>query len=142
MAIPSPEPGLVIRYNYLWRTDFEAGHERAKARPACIVAAIDTQASGSTRVVILPITHSLPNPGTESLEIPQKVKEHLRLDEERSWIILTECNIDVWPSPDLSPLPSDPSAFDYGFLPPKFFEKIRSRFYEIAKDKKLLQTQR
>jgi hypothetical protein len=141
LPVPPPEPGLVIRYNYLWRRDAEAGHARAKARPACIVAAIEPREAEPIRVVIIPITHSDPA-DTAAIEIPQKVKRHLGLDDERSWVVLNECNIDIWPSPDLSIAPEGQRPFDYGFLPPRFFEEIRSKFHELLTRGKLARTQR
>jgi hypothetical protein len=36
-----------------------------------------------------------------AVEIPLRVKEHLRLDSERSWVILNEVNVFTWPGFDL-----------------------------------------
>jgi hypothetical protein len=51
-------------------------------------------------VVLLPITHSPPAADQVGVELPQRVKLHLGLDRDRSWVIVSECNIDGWPSPD------------------------------------------
>ncbi|MDE0718896.1 MAG: hypothetical protein OXH64_13265 [Rhodospirillaceae bacterium] len=41
MALPDPEPGLVVRYDYLWTHEAAAGRDQGKTRPACLVAATD-----------------------------------------------------------------------------------------------------
>ena len=100
MALPQPVPGLVIRYSYLWHAEHLEGREEGKKdRPCAIVAAIRSDESGSTRVLVLPITHRPPERAALAIEIPAKVKRHLRLDDAPSWAILTEWNEFVWPRP-------------------------------------------
>ncbi|MBY0355604.1 MAG: type II toxin-antitoxin system PemK/MazF family toxin [Rickettsiales bacterium] len=131
MAIPSPEPGLVISYAYLWRKEFEAGQEEGrKNRPCVIVLSVEKYDSG-THVTVAPITHSPPSPGTPCLEIPLRVKQHLGLDDDRSWVILDEVNQFVWPGYDLRPVPGKPGEMTYGFLPPRLFDQIRSGILDI-----------
>lgn len=43
MAHPDPKPGPVIRYDYLWSHEAAAGRDQDKERPACLVAARDSQ---------------------------------------------------------------------------------------------------
>ena len=119
MAIPNPEP-------YLWRREFESGQEEGrKNRPCVIVLSVEKLDSG-TQVTVAPITHSLPSPGIPCLEIPLRVKQHLGLDDDRSWVILDEVNQFVWPGYDLRPVPGKQSDMAYGFLPPRLFDQIRS----------------
>lgn len=41
MPWPEPEPGLVIRYAYLWRREQETGREKGtKDRPCAVVLAL------------------------------------------------------------------------------------------------------
>ena len=84
-------------------------------------------------VVILPITHVKPPPGTPALEIPAAVKSHLGLDEQRSWIMASECNVDSWPNPDLVPVARRSGEYAYGFLPPQLFNRVRELFKHSAK---------
>lgn len=131
MAIPNPEPGLVISYAYLWRREFEAGQEEGrKNRPCVIVLSVERHDSG-THVTVAPITHSPPSSGTPCLEIPLRVKQHLGLDDDRSWVILDEVNQFVWPGYDLRPVPGKPGEMAYGFLPPRLFDQIRSFILDI-----------
>ena len=53
----------------------------------------------------------------------------LGLDDERSWVIVSEGNDFVWPGPDLRFLPGrGPESAAYGFLPPLVFRVVRDRF--------------
>jgi hypothetical protein len=135
MAIPEPTPGLVIRYDYLWSREAAAGRAQGKDRPACLVAASDSTAKPRF-VVLLPITHSPPIGGTVAIEIPAKVRQSIGLDDERSWVVVSEFNVDEWPSAGLSPLPGKPNIFAYGFIPPGLFAGIKQRFLELMHAKK------
>jgi hypothetical protein len=128
MAIPNPEPGLVISYAYLWHDEQKAGREEGtKDRPSVIVVAVTREDDDATLVTVLPITHrELENPA-EAVEIPQVVKRHLGLDDARSWVIVSEGNEFVWPGYDLRKISSS-DRYDYGFLPPRFFEQIIKAF--------------
>jgi len=87
--IPVPEPGLVIRYVYLWKREAEAGHdEGSKDRPCAVVLAFEDKTR--RRVLVLPITHSMPQPPQVGIEIPQSLGKRLALDAARSWVIVSE----------------------------------------------------
>jgi hypothetical protein len=55
------------------------------------------------------------------------VKRHLGLDDDRSWIVVSEGNEFLWPGYDLRKLPHS-DRYDYGFLPPRFFDRVRDAF--------------
>jgi hypothetical protein len=82
-------------------------------------------------VAVAPITHSPPHDPNVAVEIPLRVKEHLGLDSERSWVILEEVNIFTWPGFDLRPIKKGDSRVDYGLLPPKLFERLIAKFREL-----------
>jgi hypothetical protein len=131
VALPEPKPGLIIRYDYLWRQEEAAGRDQGKDRPACLVAA--TGSSTMPRfVVILPITHSPPTGDTVGIEIPPRVRQSIGLDQAPCWVIVSEYNIDEWPNGGLHPLPGRPGVFAYGFIPPRLFAEIRAKFVELA----------
>jgi hypothetical protein len=144
VALPRPAPGLVIRYSYLWRREqIEGREEGQKDRPCAIVASIRKDESGNTRVLVLPITHSVPENSNLAVEIPAKVKERLKLDDQQSWVVLSEWNDFVWPGPDLRRLPNaDDNSVAYGMLPPTLFSSIRDRFLAIARAGKGSQVKR
>lgn len=131
MALPDPKPGMVLRYDYLWTHDAAAGRNQGKDRPACLVAASNATATPRF-VLLLPITHTPPSGDTVGIEIPERVGQALGLDDARSWVIVSEHNVDEWPSAGVQPLPGGRGVFSYGFVPPSFFAEIRSRFISLA----------
>ena len=84
MAFPKPFPGLIIRYSYLWHSEFKTGQEEgSKDRPCAIIASIRDE-NEEMRVLVLPVTHTPPARPELAVEIPAKVKARLQLDSERS----------------------------------------------------------
>jgi hypothetical protein len=127
VSFPEPKPGLVFRYDYLWARESVGRPISGKDRPACLVATVDSTIE--TRfVVILPITHSPPDSTTAAIEIPAAVRQALYLDDQPSWVIVSEYNVDHWPNPGVLPVPGQPNVFSYGFVPPRLFEAIREKF--------------
>jgi PemK-like, MazF-like toxin of type II toxin-antitoxin system len=128
MALPEPEPGLVLSYAYLWHHEHQSGHDEArKDRPCVIVLAAERTSDGATVVTVAPITHRPPHDAAAAVEIPRAVKDRLGLDLERSWVVVNEGNKFVWPGFDLRKVPAT-DRFDYGFLPPRFFNEVLDEF--------------
>ena len=128
MPIPTPEAGLVISYAYLWRYEREAGRDEGrKDRPSVIVLAVERQIDGATIVTVLPITHSPPAVPAAAVEVPVAVKRRLGLDDRRSWVMVDEGNEFLWPGYDLRKIGRG-DRYDYGFLPPRFFNQVRDAF--------------
>jgi hypothetical protein len=130
MVLPAPRPGLVVRYDFVWSREFAKGLQEGKDRPACIAVATDPAAEPQF-VVLLPITHAEPTGDTVGIEIPARVRAALGLDDERSWIIVSEYNVDSWPNAGLRPVRD--GRFDYGFIPPRLFSSVRQLFLDLAK---------
>jgi len=143
VTLPRPEPGLVIRYSYLWLSEHREGREEgAKDRP-CAVVMVLLDADGETRVTALPITHSPPANALAAIEIPAETKKRLNLDAERSWIMISEGNEFIWPGPDVRPLAGgDLSTVAYGMLPPRFFAAVRDRFLALSRQRKAISVTR
>jgi hypothetical protein len=142
MPIPTPEPGLVISYAYLWHAEHEAGHDEGrKDRPSVIVLAVERQADDRTIVTVLPITHTYPVDSGSALEIPVPIKRHLGLDDSRSWIVVSEGNEFDWPGYDLRKIGRG-DRYDYGFLPPRFFNQILDAFMAWHRANKVRLTSR
>jgi hypothetical protein len=134
VALPTPAPGLVISYAYLWRRERRLGaQEGRKDRPCAIVLALrDTD--GDTLVYVAPITHRQPDAGV-GIELPTAVKRRLGLDTRRSWIVTDELNRFIWPGFDLRPVQRDrPDVFHWGFLPVELLDAVRRA---IAENRKL-----
>ena len=89
MTWPAPQPGLVIRYSYLWKREALTGQEEgAKDRPCAVVLAVRDEA-GRMQIYALPITHSPPTDGADAIEIPAMVKARMGLDGARKAYALT-----------------------------------------------------
>jgi hypothetical protein len=141
--LPKPEPGLVIRYSYLWLREHREGREEGtKDRPCAIVLA-SRRHGDETQVLVVPVTHSPPENLADALELPPPVKQHLGLDSQRSWVVLSESNLFDWPGPDLRRLGDrDNSSVAYGFLPPRLFAELRRRFLALEAVARSLRVQR
>jgi hypothetical protein len=125
---PAPAPGLVIRYSFLWRDQAAKGQEEGEKDRACAVVLVTTNEDGDNVVLVLPITHSPPSDPELAVEIPPETKRRLGLDDDRSWIIVTDANRFVWPGPDLRPrLSGDASSVAYGYLPRGLFYQVREK---------------
>lgn len=125
MAFPVPVPGLVIRYSYLWASEHARGQEEGvKDRPCAVVLATASEA-GEQVVTVLPISHTPPSDPRLAVEIPAVVKHRLKLDDERSWVVLAEANRFIWPG--------DAQSTAYGPLPYALFEEIRLKFIAALK---------
>ena len=124
---------MVIRYAYLWRAEHQKGiEEGGKDRPCAVLLAV-TDDAGHQKVVVLPITHTPPDDPAEAIEIPPATKRRLKLDDQRSWIVLAEANRFTWPGPDLRPMSSGNSTTVlYGELPADFFRKVRDRWLSLT----------
>ena len=129
MPFPAPVPGLVIRYSYLWQSEHRRGQEEGlKDRPCAILFTVADNPRDQ-KVVVLPVTHSPPNDPSHAIEIPTETKRRLKLDDARSWIVLTESNRFTWPGPDLRPpVSGDLASVAYGELPRSLFEKVRAQW--------------
>lgn len=124
--------GWVFRYAYLWEWQHREGREEGdKDRPCLVLAIVMTTEEGVPAVRVLPVTHSPPADPAGAIEIPAEIKARLRLDAERSWIVLTESNRFIWPGPDLRNVGTE-SGY-YGALTPGFFTEVKRRFVAIAR---------
>jgi hypothetical protein len=107
--------------------------EGVKDRP-CAVILVTADEDGERMVTVLPITHTPPADPGLAVEMPAPVKRRLRLDDERSWVVISEANRFTWPGPDLRPIaPGDPASIAYGPLPFALFEEIRVKFIAALK---------
>ncbi len=129
MALSKPAPAQVIRYSYLWHRDAVRGvEEGSKDRPCAIVMMVQND-EGDELVTVLPITHTPPHDPSDAIEIPCETKRRLGLDDDRSWVVVTESNRFCWPGPDLRlARKGDDTSFLYGTLPGSFFKKVRIAF--------------
>lgn len=143
MPLPTPEPGLVIPYAYLWRHEHRKGQEEGrKVRPSVIALAVQSPTGGAPRVTVSPITHTPPAQAEEAIELPPRVKKALGLDDDRSWIVLDEVNQFAWPGYDIRPVPGSKDRFAYGFIPPKLYDIVIGRILELAAARRVTEISR
>ncbi len=93
-----PRPGEVINYLYLWRHEHDRGEEEGRKIRPCMVVGTYLK-HGRLRVITVPLTTRDYSP-EHSVELPQRVIEHLRLDT-RSRIVWNDVNEFTWIGPDV-----------------------------------------
>lgn len=141
MLPTEPKVGWVFRYSYLWHWQFLEGREEGdKDRPALVLAIVAHLDDGTAAVRVLPITHTPPSNMEDAIEIPPATKRRLGLDDQPSWIVLTESNRFAWPGPDVRPIDSETGYF--GPLPPALFAEVKRRFIELARSQRHQATSR
>lgn len=91
-----PKPGLVVRYDFLWRENRDAGIDSGKDRPCAIVLVSAERADGSRDVLLCAITHSPPDKNQTAVPMPPAVAKHLGLDSEPAWIKTDQVNRLRW----------------------------------------------
>lgn len=134
MPLPRPIPGMVIRYSFLWWGEHQRGQEEGVKDRPCAVILVTTDDEGDQVVTVLPITHMPPSNPELAVEIPHTTKRRLGLDDERSWIVLTELNRFVWPGPDLRSAQSgDMESVAYGLLPESLFRQVKTKLADALK---------
>jgi len=146
VALPrTPFPGLIVRYAFLWSDEARQGRDEArqgrmearKDRPCVVVLAVRLEGSHRIRVRVVPITHAPQHPD-RAVALPPKVKRHLGLDTDASWIVLDEANEFVWPGVDLRPVSrTRPGVWTYGVLPQELFEELRTQLQLVLNQRRM-----
>ena len=125
----APGVGSVIRYAFLWSRERKLGREEgAKHRPCAVVLSLTNQ-RGPARLYVLPISHARPVRPETAYELPRRTRARLGLDDEPSWIELTEVNDFDWPGPDVRP--AEGESIVMGVLPGDALREIQRRFLAL-----------
>jgi hypothetical protein len=134
----TPFPGLIVRYAFLWSDEVRQGRTEArKDRPCVVVVAVRREADQRVRVRVVPITHAPHDPDRAVALVP-KVKRHLGLDADASWIVLDEANEFVWPGVDLRPISrTKPGVWSYGVLPRELFDELQARLRSVLDQRRV-----
>lgn len=139
MSWPEPTPGLVVRYSYLWRREALLGQEEGRKVRPCAVVLVVLEEGRKPKVRVLPITRTPPNDPADALELPPLTKQRLGLDDDRSWIVLSEANDFLWPGPDLHFRPGQgPASTAIGHLPPGLMKLLLARLHVRRRERRLL----
>ncbi len=92
MPLPDPQPGLVVRYAYLWRDEARRGQEEGVKDRPCVILNSSRDKDGNRIAWVAPITHTPPKNPEDAVEVPAATKRRLGLDDRRSWIVTREVN--------------------------------------------------
>lgn len=141
----NPEPGLVIRYDFLWKEEEEAGKiDGLKDRPCAIIIVAEPDQNNSSNVFLCPITHSPIQVGETGMEVPAKLARHLRLDSAISWVKTHQINTVIWEENRLpyGVVPAFKDQVVFGKLPQSFAQKIFQQVKDNLNNKTLKSTKR
>jgi hypothetical protein len=132
---------MVVRYSFLWSSEARTGQTEGRKDRPCVVITAAQEAEGQCRVRVLPFTHR-PTETSRSISVVPKVKRHLGLDHDASWIVLDEVNEFIWPGVDLRPISrSRPQVWMFGVLPIEVFDEIRVKLRDIRQQRRVLRTE-
>jgi hypothetical protein len=131
MHIPDEPPiGNLVAYEYLWLSQQNIREDGAKGLSSSLIFAKKIIAS-VTLAYAVGMSHKPPDASEKAIEVPRKLKRHLGLDEDPSWVYTDQLNEFTWPGPDLRPaewLSNLPSARDsciIGALPKNWFALLK-----------------
>ncbi len=134
-----PKPGLVIRYDFLWKDQQQTGLDSGKDRPSAIVFASEERPDGSKAVYLCAITHSPPGKGETAVKVPEAVARHLGLDDVQSWIKTDQVNQFIWEKGRIpygvSQTPK--GQWSYGQLPQKLGQQVFEQVRDKARSRSL-----
>jgi hypothetical protein len=131
MRIPDEPPiGNLVAYEYLWLSQARVREDGAKVYPVALIFAKKIIAS-VTLAYAVGMSHSPPDVSESAIQVPTKLKRHLGLDENPSWIYTDQLNEFAWSGPDLRPaewlsnLPSARNSCVIGALPTNWFALVK-----------------
>ena len=58
------------------------------------------------------------------------------MDDARSWVVVSEANVDFWPNAGLAPVPGKRGVYAYGFLPPTLFAKVKDGLVKLLEKRR------
>lgn len=137
---PEPEAGLVIRYDFLWKDEWDKGAVHGqKDRPCAIILVTRPNEDNTRNVLVCPVTHRPPRSGETAVEIPYKVARHLKLDHDRMWIKTHEVNRFQWEAGRIpfGVVPTPNGEWQHGLLPRAISVQAFNQVRENSKKRNL-----
>ena len=126
MAPPEPQPGLVIRYAYLWRDEARQGREEGTKDRPCVMILSVRDRGGASIVTVAPVTHSPPPASGRAVEIPPPPSSASASTTCPPGSLPTISTSSSGPAPDIRPVPGRPrGSFAYGFIPAGLYQAVR-----------------
>lgn len=150
-TIPEPVAGLVVRYEFVRFHEAAEGYH-GKERPSCVAfrLARDTFVQGLSRtdegsparpgikvhqgqVILLPIQSDPPSGVQVGFALtPEAIRAAGLTEEKSAYLIVSEFNVDDWPSAGLRPATRGKSGYVQGRLPPGTVTKMVEMFREAV----------
>jgi hypothetical protein len=139
-----PKAGLVVRYDFLWKEEQQAGVDSGKDRPCAIVLTSSERPDGSKDVLLCAITHTPPGKGETAIKVPVGVAKHLGLDEGQSWIKTDQLNKLVWEKGRIPHgiSPARKGEWAFGMIPQGLGKQVFDQVREKARSRSLETIQR
>jgi hypothetical protein len=125
---------LGIRYGFLWRDEAARGLEEGGKDRLCVVILVTEEDPQGPVVTALPVTHTPPRDASLAVELPAATTRRLGLDDQRSWIVVTDANRFIWPGLDLGfARGGDSASLAYGLLCAHIFNEMRAKFISAVR---------
>ena len=124
MALPTPVPGLVIGYEFLFREDHAAGRENANRPHPCAIIIV-TEDGPHQRVRVVAISHAPPSPSAAAHHMQLTPAECRQIGQDHAdhWVNLRDINGFDWPGYDLKPI-APGKNYAFGRLPRATFARL------------------
>ncbi len=133
---PEPQPGQIIRFDYLWKREEERGAMQGmKDRPCVVLAKTTCEHTGAEAVIVCPITHSPPYEDQECVRISKKDSRQMGLSKSEQWVKTDEANVVPWSDPGI--IRATPTKWLFGRVPKYAFEAIRQSVLDCSKKQRL-----
>ena len=142
MKLPTPQPGQVISYAYVWRDEAASGVEEGRKDRPCVIVLAAVTTDEATIVTVVPVTHAHPGNDDLAVELSVSTKARLGLDHERSWVVVNEINRFTWPGYDLRLTRRGADTCLFGVLPRVVYNAIRDGVVAAARANRLKITSR
>lgn len=130
MPLPNPQVGLIIRYEYLWKSEELQGENRGeKHRPCVSILIVPARIIVPAKAMVCALTHSEPRGDDVGIEVPAEAKAQMGLSDKRQWIIASEANLVDWDDPGIVPLRN--GDWTYGVMIRPLLEEVRATFQAV-----------
>jgi hypothetical protein len=134
MAKPNPQVGLIIRYEYLWKSEeLDGENQGEKHRPCVIILVVPATNERSAKAMVCALTHSEPRGSDAGIEVPDEGKAQMGLTSKRQWVIASEANLVDWDDPGIVELKT--GGWTYGTMVRPVLDAVRVRYRNIYSER-------
>lgn len=124
MAKPAPCVGLVICYDYLWKSENLKGRQDgSKDRPTAVVVA--PAGKNPNTAMVFAITHTEPDDPRDGIKLQLTDCVWMGLDNKPQWIVTNECNLVEWDDAGIIPIP-ETGNWIYGTMTQQLSKEVQA----------------